>query len=110
MFLRISAVFVPCAQCEKYSEHLRTQIIPNYEQAEGLISVTIVRRTLVAYWEFAVISTWRSERAMTSFIEDETSMTDASEINHGLIQRSPPQVYDLVAQRLGASRSDHSDD
>jgi len=37
-------------------------------------------------------------------------MTDASEINRGLIQRSPPQVYDLVAHRLGASRSDHRDD
>jgi hypothetical protein len=36
-------------------------------------------------------------------------MTDASEINRGLIQRSPPQVYDLVAHRLGASRFDHED-
>jgi len=83
---------------------------PIMRRAEGLISVTIVRRTLVAYWEVAVISGWRSERARTSCIEYEASMTDASEINRGLIQRSPPQVYDLVAHRLGASRSDHRDD
>lgn len=70
--------------------HLRAQVIPNYERAEGLISVTIVRRTLVAYCEFAVISAWRSERAMTSFIEYETNMTDASEINRARCHELSP--------------------
>lgn len=75
------------------------------------MSLLILRRELVGYHEFAVISTWESELSMTNFPDlDSTCWTDSEDKLHSVMRKSQ-QVYDLVVQRFGTTTPDshHND-
>jgi heme-degrading monooxygenase HmoA len=105
MILRNSIVFVPCSECHHYLAFLRETVVPDHEQTEGLISVSISHRTMVGYCEFAILSVWQSEQAMTSFLERETpSAKQVAERDQSFVHRAP-EVYELVIHRFGKRAS-----
>ena len=85
----------------------RTEVLPNHERAEGLICVWVSRRALVAYSEFVLIAIWRSEQAITAYNESASCL---EENIRTFIQRTPPEVYCVIAFRPGRTGCDlHSD-
>jgi hypothetical protein len=103
MFLRLSSVFVPNADCDEYLKHLHTVVLPHHERAEGLICVWLSQRTLIGYSEFVVIAIWCSEQALVKY---DASVKDAGDNTRTSVQRMAPEVYRLVAIRPGGVGGD----
>jgi hypothetical protein len=61
VIVRISSAVVPEHKATCYLEHVQAGEILSYEAAPGLISVSLLQRSLVAYVESMIISLWRSE-------------------------------------------------
>jgi heme-degrading monooxygenase HmoA len=100
MVFRISSVFVPLSDYESYVAYLLHDVATEYAQAEGFVSILILHRTLVAYSEVVIISSWQSERAMTEFFEAaHRSATQRDNLCSAQIERDPPHVYGLVVRR-----------
>jgi hypothetical protein len=98
MILQISFVAVPTSEFRSYLEEMKHTTLPAYEGANGLISVALFQRALVAYIEVATISAWRSEQELAQFLEH-TSPT-ASAVNHVVMWRGET-AYELVVARKG---------
>jgi len=93
MVFRICSDVVASANVEMYLEELRGTVIPIYSTAAGLVSVSLLRRQLVAYGELAVVSVWRSHDAMAAFFEQRLPSNAASQ--HTVIRREPI-TYDFL--------------
>ena len=81
-----------------YLKRLLDYVIPEFQAAQGLSTVMILRRSLVGYEEIATITTWQSREYMQSFFESKVGTTS----NAVLIQREPAHDFDVV---FHASRS-----
>jgi len=81
-----------------YLKRMLTNVMPEYQGAEGLLTVMILRRSLVGYEEITTITTWHSREYMQSFFESKVGTTS----NAVLIQREPAHDFDVV---FHASRS-----
>lgn len=93
MVFRICSDVVASANVEMYLEELRGTVIPIYSTAAGLVSVSLLRRQLVAYGELAVVSVWKSHDAMAAFFEQRLPSNAASQ--HTVIRREPI-TYDFL--------------
>lgn len=77
---------------EPYLKRLLEAVIPAYEAAPGLLTVAVLRRSLVGYEEIATVTTWESEEHMQRFCESSPEMSQSGVFN----QKEPPQLYQLV--------------
>jgi len=69
VIVRISSIAIPNARIDDYLEYLQRDLIPRYETAEGIESVWVLQRRLLAYDEVTTISVWQAEEALTRFFE-----------------------------------------
>ena len=67
MIVRISSAAVPESGLTAYLDYVQKVEIPAYEAADGLVSVTLVRRNLGGYVEVLTLSIWQSEDALRRF-------------------------------------------
>lgn len=94
MIVRISSVFVPYTDCNEHIKRIQAEVLPAVQSADGFMSVWFVRRTLVGYSEFVLISLWRSEQAVARY---EASIGEQVEGTGGVLRRSPPEIYNVLA-------------
>ncbi len=99
MIVRISSAFVPLYNFTSYLEYVQGSEVPSYEAATGLISVSLLQRSLVTYVELMTISSWRSEEAMKPFVEKQLS-ADRAKNEYGIIQFEA-HTYELALYRDG---------
>jgi heme-degrading monooxygenase HmoA len=86
------------------TEYVQGSEIPSYQAAPGLISVSLLRRSLGAYVELLTISSWRSEDAMKPFVEKQLS-ADRAKNEYGVIQLDA-RTYEVVLYRDGEVQGD----
>jgi heme-degrading monooxygenase HmoA len=84
---------VPLSVFTLYLEYVQGSEIPSYEAAPGLISVSLLQRSLVAYIEFMIISSWRSEEAMKPFVKKQLS---ADRAKNEYVTQFEAHTYELV--------------
>lgn len=68
VIVRICSDLVACENIETYVNDLSQRVLPLYRVADGLQSVSVLQRKLVAYGEIATLSAWNSEQAMFEFL------------------------------------------
>jgi len=102
VIVRISSTAVLEASLNAYVEHVERNEIPSYVAASGLVSVWLLQRRFVAYVEVMTLSLWRSEEALTQFVEKRPPLDSAQVEHHGI--RLEPRLYNLVMSREGALR------
>jgi heme-degrading monooxygenase HmoA len=107
MILRISSVFVPYTHCDEHLEYVYGEVLPGLASAEGFVCVWLLRRSMVGYSEFALISLWRSEQAVTRY---EANIDDAKESAVAIVRRTPAEVYDVLTFRCEESTGACEDD
>jgi hypothetical protein len=73
--LRITASIVLETNSTAYRDLLQRVVVPRYEVADGVLSVFVVTRYLVAYVELDILSFWDSEQAMAQFASAEALTT-----------------------------------
>jgi heme-degrading monooxygenase HmoA len=100
--VQIASVFVVQSHAESYLKRLLGSVIPAYEAASGLLTVAVLRRSLVGYEEFATVTTWQSEEHMQNFCESNPAISQSGTS----IQREPPQLYQVVFNALCAQEGD----
>ena len=84
MNVRIASRFVLEDKASVYWEYLHDAIVPRYEVADGLLSVFVLKRQVIAYVELDILSFWESEPAMVRFVlAEELGIGPGSE--HGAI-------------------------
>jgi len=90
--VQIASVFVMQSHAEAYLQRLLEAVIASYQEAPGLSTIMVLRRSLVGYEEISTITTSESEEHMRSFFEAEpvSSTTGVS------VQGKPPNLYQLV--------------
>jgi hypothetical protein len=97
--MRISSAVVPHSILDRYLDHVRTSIIPVYESAADLISLSVFQRPVVGYVELLTLTMWQSDQALTRFLEDNLA-TDSDRSSYGVIHMEP-QAFELVESRQG---------
>ena len=80
------------SHAESYLKQLLKAVIPAYQAAPGLLTVALLRRSLVGYEEIAIVTTWESEEHMQRFCDSSPVMSQSG----ASIQREPPQLYQVV--------------
>jgi heme-degrading monooxygenase HmoA len=91
--VELSSVIVPSAQAEEYENELRTQLVPNYERAAGLISLHVLRRPLSnAFVEIVIVSIWQTGQALREFV----SYRSISECSANGIIRLGARTYEVM--------------
>jgi len=99
MITRISSALVPQSQFGKYLEYVEKSVVPAYEVAAGLISVCLLRRTVVGYIELLTLSLWQSDEALTAFLESQPGPIGLRS-DYGAIHMEP-HAYEQVVCRDG---------
>src|SRR5215467_13387739 len=64
MIARVCSGFIIYDRIEEFLVILRDEILPAYTSADGILSVLVLRRTLVGYHEVMVLSLWESRQAV----------------------------------------------
>jgi hypothetical protein len=67
VIVRICSDLVVHENIAMYLNDLSKRVLPLYRAADGLQSVSVLQRELVAYGEVATLSAWDSEEAMLQF-------------------------------------------
>ena len=67
MIVRVSSEFVISGRIEDFLAKLQVEVIPTYTTADGMLSVLVLRRTLVGYCEIMIVSLWESNGAAIQF-------------------------------------------
>lgn len=104
MILQISSVVVPKSNLNDYLEHVQKNELPSYAVAPGLVSVSLLQRSFVAYVEVMTVSNWRSDEALRRFAENRRFFANAK-TEYGTIQLDP-RTYELVVSREGEHRDE----
>jgi hypothetical protein len=79
-------------------KHIKTEVIPSYEQAPGLVMVWVLERPFVAYVELVLLSVWKTAEEMSASREGRTA--DPVLGRAGFIQLEP-RTYQLVTPWAG---------
>lgn len=93
MILRISSVFVPYTDCDEHLRHVHAKVLPVLESSDGFMCVWLVRRNMVGYSEFALLSLWRSEDAARSY---EAGLGEDIEGTGAVVRRALPEIYNVL--------------
>ena len=70
VIVNVSSVIVHQSHSAKYLEHVRCSVLPYYEAAKGLVSVSLSQREMAAHLEVLTVSIWQSEDALRHFDGD----------------------------------------
>jgi heme-degrading monooxygenase HmoA len=97
MIIHISSVIVPVSEFQARLHQALQNLLPNYEIAAGLLSVSLSHRSVVAYVELLTISNWESEESLRRFLETCPQQVESS-TNDGMIY-TEPHTYEIVAFR-----------
>lgn len=103
MIVRVSSAIVSETQVGIYLEYVGSSVMPAYETAVGLISVSLSRRQVVGYVEFLTLSIWQSDEALKRFVEAQPSATGVR--SDGGVIYVEPRAYELVVSREGKFRA-----
>jgi hypothetical protein len=101
VIIHTSSVVVPQTDSAAYLEHVRCILLPTYETAEGLFSVCVSKRELVAYIEVLTISSWQSEEALLRFIQTNARVAEKTP---GFISQEP-HSFELLYSLPGRWRA-----
>lgn len=63
MIVRVSSEFVISNRIAEFLAILRTEILPAYASAEGILSVLVLNRALIGYNEVMILSLWKTKEA-----------------------------------------------
>jgi hypothetical protein len=88
------ADFVPSDKFDAYLEELRSDVLPLYWRAAGLMSVTVLKRQLIAYGEVATLSCWSSQDQMSEFLNNRSSLPAGA--NFAVI-RKEAVTYEIIS-------------
>jgi heme-degrading monooxygenase HmoA len=102
VIIHTSSVIVPQRESAAHLDHVRCILLPNYETAEGLVSVCVSKRETVAYAEVLTISIWQSEDALQRFIQDQGRVVTK---DRGLISLEP-HTFELLYSLPGDGHAD----
>lgn len=91
MIVRICSDLVAAENVHLYLTDLSERVLPLYRRAEGLQSVSVLRRHLIAYGEIATLSVWHSKEAMEDFCREPLPLPTGTVIRHEAL------VFDLIA-------------
>jgi heme-degrading monooxygenase HmoA len=93
--VELSSVVVPSAHAEAYENELRSQLLPNYKSAHGLISLQVLRRSLSDGWvEVVIVSSWLSGRALCEFVAHRW-ITERSASENGIVKLGA-RAYEVI--------------
>jgi heme-degrading monooxygenase HmoA len=90
--VRIASVFVMQSHVEAHLKRLLEGVIPAYQAAPGLLTISVLRRSLVGYEEITTVTTWQSEEHMQKFCES-NPLPSQYGVFH---EKEPPHVYQIV--------------
>ena len=69
VIVQISSIAIAKSEIGEHLRRLQRDVIPAYEAALGIVSIQLLRRSLVAYDELLTISVWESEDVLVRFLE-----------------------------------------
>ena len=95
MILRISSAIVSENQVGTYLEHVGKNVMPAYQTAVGLISVSLLRRQVVGIVEFLFLSIWQSNEALKRFLVPKAPAGCRSSVCQSTRGRSVPGSRDV---------------
>jgi hypothetical protein len=98
VIVRISSTTLLEASLNAYVEHVERNEIPSYVAASGLVSVWLLQRRFVACVEVMTLSLWRSEEALTQFVEKRPPL-DSAQVETSWHSVGTPRLYNLVMSR-----------
>jgi heme-degrading monooxygenase HmoA len=104
VIVQILSVIIPESQASAYLEELQSHALPIYECAQGLVSISVLQRPVVAYHEVMLLSLWRSERALERFQQEHNSVVALE--GHGRIQLEP-HTFELVCSCRGKAQEEN---
>jgi len=91
----MSSEFVPQSDIDRYLAHLKAVVVSKYLEADGILAVTVLQRSLVAYDEITLMSTWASGEHLANFMASNPAV-DPIQAGFVSIQRDQPRVHQLV--------------
>ena len=94
--IRVSSVFVLQSDVERFLAQLLDSGVRSYLNADGLLTIIVLRRSLVAYAEIMLLSTWQSDKQMKNVFESGTIVNEGFGTGVVSVRTEPPNVYDLV--------------
>ena len=71
MIARVSSEYVELAHLVQFHMELRREILPAYESANGILSLLVLQRSLIAYDDIMIVSLWESEEAARNYANSE---------------------------------------
>lgn len=90
MIVRICSDLVVHENIAMYLNDLSKRVLPLYRAADGLQSVSVLQRKVVAYGEVATLSAWDSEQAMLEFLRMPLP------VPAGIVIRRDPLIFEVV--------------
>jgi heme-degrading monooxygenase HmoA len=90
VIVRICSDLVACENIPAYVADLSQRVLPLYRLADGLQSVSVLQRKLIAYGEIATVSAWDSAEAMADFFR--ASVPKPA----GIVIRRDPLIFEVV--------------
>lgn len=81
-----------CQNIGIYLNDLSEHVLPLYRVAEGLQSVSVLQRKLVAYGEIVTLSAWESDQAMSKFLRARLPTPP------GIVIRRDALIFEVVVQ------------
>lgn len=85
---------------DAYLSHLLDTIVPEFQSVPGLLAIKVLRRSLVAYEEITMITTWKSGERIPSF----RGLTAAAIPEIAVLERESPHDYEVVFDADRSSR------
>lgn len=90
VIVRICSDLVARENIAMYVNDLSERVLPLYRVADGLQSVSVLQRKLVAYGEIATVSAWDSEEAMLQFFRVPLP------VPLGIVIQRDPLIFEVV--------------
>ncbi len=93
MIVQMRSAYIVSTDTEAYLDELQYLLVPDYLKANGILSVTILRREFVAYTEVVIVFFWQSEEPLGEFMQ----RLDAGEALPKTALAKEPATYRLVS-------------
>jgi heme-degrading monooxygenase HmoA len=100
MIVRLVTAIISDRCLAAYLRHLQKRLLPEYEAAEGLVSVSISQRPTGGVVELLTASVWKSEDSMNQFFARDHAAA-ASGDDHAVIHLEP-RSYELVVSHASS--------
>ena len=98
MIVRIASAAVSETKLDGCVNHIRENVMPKYEAMPGLLMVWLLQRQFVAYVELVLLSIWKTEEEMNTFVTSQPP--DPILTGEGVIQIEA-RTYELSKSLVG---------